>query len=607
MPRDDLRNVAIIAHVDHGKTTLLDGLLRQTRAIETRQAQVERMMDSDQLERERGITILAKNTGIPFGERFINIVDTPGHADLGGQVERILNMVDGALLLVDAIDGPMPQTRFVLARALALKLALIVVINKIDRPNARPAEVLGAIYDLFIDLGADDAQLEFPVLYASAKLGVASTEPRLAEGDLTPLLETIVARVPAPADSADGPLRFLVSAVDYDPYLGRILIGRVRQGAVARGQTVAHLARGGAVSLSKVSQLFGFRGLERHLREDARAGDIVAIAGIPEATVGETLADPEAPEALPGIVVSQPTVTMTFRVNDSPFAGQEGRYVTSRHLRARLAREVLADVALEVADTESPEEFRVSGRGLLHLSLLIENMRREGYEVAVSRPSVILREENGRQLEPVEELLLDLPEEHMGAVMENLGPRKAELANMTPLGNGRMRLAYTIPTRTLMGFRSEFLTLTRGEGIMTHAFLTYQPFKGHVRSRSRGALVSINEGEAVAYAIWQLQERGTFIIPPRTPVYEGMIVGLNSRDNDLVINVLRTKQLTNVRASGSDEAIRIIPHLDLSLEQSLEMIEDDELVEITPNAVRLRKRILNPAQRDLWAKKNRAG
>jgi GTP-binding protein len=606
MSRQDLRNVAIIAHVDHGKTTLLDGLLKQTGTIEARKASGERIMDRNDLERERGITILAKNTGIAYGGHFINIVDTPGHADLGGQVERILNMVDGALLLVDAFDGPMPQTRFVLSKALAMGLKLIVLINKIDRPGARPKEVLEAVYSLFIDLGADDAQLEFPVFYTSAKLGYAVTDPGETPKDLTPLLDAIVGQIPAPEGDEAGPLQFLVSAVDYDSYVGRVLIGRIRRGRVALGQPIAHIDAQGNLHTSKVSLLYGFRGLERVTLERASAGDIVAIAGIPEATVGETLADPAQPERLPGITVSQPTVTMTFRVNDSPFSGKEGKYVTSRHLRARLEREVLSDVALEVEDGDSPDEFRVSGRGLLHLSLLIETMRREGYELAVSRPSVIFREENGQRLEPFEELILDLPEEHMGAVIENLGGRKGELADMQPLGSGKMRLRYAIPTRTLMGFRSELLTQTRGEGVMTHAFLEYRPFKGALRSRRRGVLIAMSEGEAVPYAIWQLQERGLFIIPPRTPVYAGMIIGFHSRDNDLVVNVLRTKHLTNIRAAGADEAIRIVPHVELSLEQALETIEDDELVEATPKAIRLRKRLLDASEREAWAKRNRA-
>ena len=602
----ELRNVAIIAHVDHGKTTLLDGLLTQTGAIETRKALEERMMDSGAQERERGITILAKNTGITYKERFINIVDTPGHADLGGQVERILNMVDGALLLVDAFDGPMPQTRFVLSRALAMGLTLIVLINKIDRPGARPQEVLNAVYDLFIDLGADEAQLNFPVLYTSAKQGYALADPDDAPGDLTPLLNTIIDHVPPPEGDPEEPFQFLVSAVEYDPYIGRLLIGRVTRGALALGQQVAHIDHQGEVRPGKVSHLHGFQGLERATRQRARAGDIVAIGGIPEATVGETLADPTRPEALPGIEVSQPTVTMTFRVNDSPFAGKEGKYVTSRQLWARLNRELLGDVALEVDATDSPDEFKVSGRGLLHLSILIENMRREGYELGVTGPAVILREENGRRMEPIEELILDLPEEVMGPVMENLGARKADLANMTPLGAGRMRLQYAIPTRTLMGFRSEYLTLTRGEGIVTHAFSHYGPHKGAMKNRRRGVLISMNEGEAVAYAIWQLQERGAFIIPPHTKIYQGMIIGFNNRESDLVVNAQRKKQLTNVRASGSDEAVRIIPHLDLSLEQCLEVIEDDEIVEVTPQSVRLRKRILPASEREAWEKRNRA-
>jgi GTP-binding protein len=522
-------------------------------------------------------------------------------------VERILNMVDGALLLVDAFDGPMPQTRFVLSRALAMGLKLFVLINKIDRPGARPEKVLEQVYDLFIDLGADEAQLEFPVLFTSAKLGYAVAAPQDPPGDLTPLLDALLEHVPPPRGSAEGPLQFLVSAVDYDSYVGRLLIGRIVRGRMALGQPVAHLAREGGPQQGKIAQLYGFRGLRREPREDASAGDIVAVAGVPEATVGDTLADPARPERLPGITVSQPTVAMTFRVNDSPFAGTEGRFVTSRHLRARLERELLSDVALEVEEAGSPDEFRVSGRGLLHLSLLIETMRREGYELAVSRPSVIYHEEGGRRLEPVEELIVDLPEEVMGAVMENLGGRKGELLHMRPLGGGRMRLQYAIPTRTLLGFRSDCLTLSRGEAVLTHAFQSYQPFRGAVKNRGRGVLVSMGRGEAVAYAIWQLQERGTFIIPPHTPVYEGMIVGLNNRETDLVVNVQRKKHLTNVRASGHDDAVRIVPHLALSLEQSLELIEDDELVEVTPAAIRLRKRILQASIREAQNKRNRAG
>ncbi|MDH4246261.1 MAG: translational GTPase TypA [Deltaproteobacteria bacterium] len=605
--RMDLRNVAIIAHVDHGKTTLLDGLLKQTGSIDTRKPHEERMMDSNAQERERGITILAKNTGLSYRNHFINIVDTPGHADLGGQVERILNMVDGALLLVDAFDGPMPQTRFVLSRALALGLSVIVVVNKIDRPGARPEVVLNMIYDLFIDLGADDKQLEFPVVYTSAKQGYAQLEAQGTKGtNLDPLLDTVLKNVPPPSGDPDGTFQFLVSAVDYDSYLGRLLVGRIVRGRIKLGQQVTHLDHQGEAHPGKITKLFGFRGLHRQECQDATAGDIVALAGVPDATVGETLADPNNPEALPGITVSQPTVSMTFRVNDSPLAGTEGKFVTSRHLRDRLQREMLSDVALEVEDTETPEALKVSGRGLLHLSILIENMRREGYEMGVSGPTVIFHEEDGKKLEPYEELILDLPDTYQGAVMENLGARKAELEDLSPQGNGRNRLRYKIPTRTLMGFRGEFLTQTRGEGIMTHAFREYGPYKGTLKTRSRGVIISMGDGEAVPYAIWQLQERGTFIIPPQVKVYEGMIVGLNNRESDLVVNVLKKKQLTNVRSSGSDEAIRIIPHIDLSLEQSLELITSDELVEVTPENIRLRKRILKTGERDAWEKRNRA-
>lgn len=606
MSRNDLRNVAIIAHVDHGKTTLLDGLLRQTGSLESHKAMGERIMDSNDQEKERGITILAKNTAIQHGDTLFNIIDTPGHADLGGEVERILDMVDGALLLVDAFEGPMPQTRFVLSRALALNLNLIVLINKIDRPGARPQEVLNAVYDLFIDLGASDEQLEFPVLYTSAKQGFAVTSPEETPENLLPLLNSIVANVAPPQGDAEGGFQFLVSSVGYDDYLGRLLVGRIHRGRLRTGQEVVHIAADGDTARGRVATLFGFRGLHREKRETASAGDIVAIAGLADATVGETLAAVDRPEALPGITVAQPTVTMTFRVNDSPLAGTEGRYVTSRQVRDRLYRETLSDVALKVEDTDTPEEFRVSGRGLLHLGILIESMRREGYEFAVSRPQVIMREGPSGPEEPIEELILDLPEESMGAVMELLGGRKGELLEMAPLGSGRQRLSYAVPTRTLMGFRSDYLTLTRGEGIMSHAFKAFQPFRGNVRMRNRGAIISMSKGEASAYALWQLEDRGTFIIPPGVSVYEGMVVGLCNKDRDLSVNTLKKKQLTNVRSSGHDDAIRLTPHLQLSLEAALELIEEDELVEVTPESIRLRKRILNQSERDSWEKRNKA-
>ncbi len=526
---------------------------------------------------------------------------------MGGQVERVLNMVDGALLLVDAFDGPMPQTRFVLQKALDLGLKLIVLINKIDRPGARPQEVLNAVYDLFIELGADDKRLEFPVLYTSAKLGYAVRQPEETPKDLAPLLETIVAEVPPPKGDPEGPFQLLVSTIEYDRYLGRMLIGRVMRGSIAVGSQIAHIPMGKEPRLGKVSHLFLFRGLDREPVERAHTGQIVVLGGVAEATVGDTLADPKQPDPLPGIAVGQPTVSMMFRVNDSPFAGTEGKFVTSRHLRERLFRELLSDVALNVEETETPDEFRVSGRGLLHLGILIETMRREGYEFAVSRPVVILKEQDGQRLEPVEELILDVPEGPMGSVMEALGARKGDLKDMQPIGGGRNRLSYVIPTRTLMGFRSEFLTLTRGEGVMTHAFFDYQPYKGQLKNRTRGVLLSMDEGEAVAYAIWQLQERGTFLIPPHTAVYAGMIVGLNNREADIIVNVRRKKQLTNVRSANKDDMIMLVPHLQLSLEQSLEFIEDDELVEVTPQSIRLRKRILDENLRKQWEKKVKAG
>lgn len=607
MERGDIRNLAIIAHVDHGKTTLLDGLLTQTGSIETRKVSGERLMDSNALEKERGITILAKTTSVLYKGNRINIVDTPGHADFGGEVERILNMVDSALLLVDAFDGPMPQTRFVLSKALEMGLNLIVVINKIDRPDARPQEVLNGVYDLFIELGADEHQLEFPVLYASAKEGYAMDNPEDKSDNLSPMLDCILTHVQPPEVDINGGFQFLITAISYDPYVGRLLIGRVTRGQVKVGEQVVHLPHGEGSFNGKISKIFSFRGLDKESVEKVLAGDIVALAGFSDATVGETLADPSKPERLPGIQVSQPTVTMNFKVNDSPLAGTEGKFVTSRHLRDRLYKEALVDVALRVEDTDSPDELEVSGRGHLHLSILIENMRREGHEFAVSRPKVILREIDGQSQEPIEELILDLPEDSMGGVMENLGTRKSDMISMDQQGSGRMRLVYSIPTRMLMGLRSEVLSLTRGEGVMTHAFLEYQPYKGSSRKRTRGVLISMDLGEAVAFALWQLQERGSFIIPPHTKVYEGMIIGLNNRESDLIVNIQKKKQLTNVRASGRDDNIQLTPHMKVSLEESLEMIEDDELVEVTPEAIRLRKRILNETERKTWEKKHKAG
>ncbi len=588
-----LRNIAIIAHVDHGKTTLVDKLLQQSGTFAAHQHVTERVMDSNELEKERGITILAKNCAVNYEGTHINIVDTPGHADFGGEVERVLSMVDGVLLLVDAVEGPMPQTRFVTRKALALGLKPIVVVNKIDRPGARPDWVVNHTFDLFDKLGATEAQLDFPVVYASALLGYASLDPELPGENLRPLFETIVKYVPERAGDPEGPLQLQIITLDYSSFVGRIGIGRIHRGRIRPGQEVAVLrGPGSPAKKARVNQVLGFKGLERVQFESAEAGDIVLINGIEDIGIGVTIADPDRPEALPMLAVDEPTLTMNFQVNTSPFAGQVGKFVTSRQLRERLDRELMSNVALRVQETGDTDVFLVSGRGELHLTILLENMRREGYELAVSRPRVLIKEINGQKCEPFEMLTVDVDEAHQGPVMQALGERRGDLQDMQSDSRGRVRLDYRIPARGLIGFQSEFLTLTRGTGLMSHVFDDYAPMKPEIASRRNGVLVSAEMGEAVAYALWKLQERGRMFVVPGDRVYEGMIIGIHSRDNDLVVNPIKGKQLTNVRASGKDEAVALTPPVALTLESAIEFINDDELVEITPKIIRIRKRHL---------------
>ncbi len=593
-----LRNIAIIAHVDHGKTTLVDKLLQQSGTFAAHQQFGIRVMDSNDLEKERGITILAKNTAIRWHDYRINIIDTPGHADFGGEVERVLSMVDSVLLLVDATDGPMPQTRFVTRKAFAQGLKPIVVINKVDRPGARPSWVLDQTFDLFDKLGATEEQLDFPVIYASALNGYAGLEPDVCSGDMTPLFETIIKHVPAPDVDLDGPFQMQVSSLDYSSYVGAIAVGRIQRGRVKPNQAVVVVDKAGKTRSARVLQVLGFLGLERTEVAEAAAGDIVAITGIDAPHISDTFCDPVRVEALPALSVDEPTVTMSFEVNNSPFAGQDGKYVTSRQLRERLERELIANVALRVEETGSPDKFRVSGRGELHLGILLENMRREGYELGVSRPQVIIKEVNGEKQEPHELVTVDVESRHQGAVMEKLGARRGDLLNMEPDGKGRVRLEYMIPARGLIGFQTEFLTATAGSGLIYHVFDHYGPVKkGDAGRRVNGVLISNGVGTSVAYALWNLQERGRMFISPGEEMYEGMIIGIHTRDNDLVVNAMKGKQLTNVRASGSDEAIILTPPIQLTLERALEFIEDDELVEITPNHIRLRKRYLKESDR----------
>src|SRR5437016_3559082 len=593
-----IRNIAIIAHVDHGKTTLVDCLLKQSGTFAAHERLGERIMDSNDIERERGITILAKNCAIEYGGTRINIVDTPGHADFGGEVERVLSMVDGVLLLVDAVEGPMPQTRFVTRKALAQGLKAIVVVNKIDRPGSRPAWVVDQTFDLFDKLGASDAQLDFPVIYASALQGWASTDYTERRPDMSALFEAILTHVPPPAAQADLPLQLQISTLDYNSYVGRIGIGRIRRGVVRPGESVALRFGDADRGLARIGQVLTFTGLERNPVAQASAGDIVAVTGIESVNIGMTVCDPQHPQGLPPISVDEPTLAMNFQVNTSPLAGREGKFVTSRQLRERLYRELQSNVALRVEDTDEPDVLRVSGRGELHLTILIENMRREGYELAVSRPQVLTRKVNGEVREPYEATNVDSEEDHQGAVMEALGKRRAELTDMAiDGGNGRARLEYRVPARGLIGFQGEFMTLTRGTGLMSHIFDGFAPFKGEIPDRHNGVLVSNEDGEAVAYALFNLQERGRLFVAPGEKLYEGMIIGIHSRDNDLVVNPIKTKKLTNIRAAGKDDAILLTPPIELTLEYAVEFIADDELVEVTPLSIRIRKRFLKEHER----------
>jgi len=594
--RDDIRNIAIIAHVDHGKTTLVDALLRESHVFRSNEKLEERVMDSNDIEKERGITILSKNTALVYKDVKINIVDTPGHADFGGEVERVLKMVDSVLLVVDSYEGAMPQTKFVLKKALELGLKPIVVINKIDKPNGRPEEVIDEVFELFLELGAEDEQLDFPIIYASAREGYARYNVEDENMDMVPLFETILEKVDAPKGYVDGPFQMLVTTLDTNEYVGRIAIGKIHRGSVKKNQTVALVRKDGTKSNYKVSALFTYSGLNRQDVQEASLGDIIALSGIPDCNIGETIADSIEPEALPFIEIDEPTLSMNFMVNNSPFAGKEGDFVTSRHLRDRLLKELETNVSLRVVEL-TPECFEVSGRGELHLSILIENMRREGYEFQVSKANVITKIENGKKVEPIEYLTIDVPEEFMGAIMEKLGPRKAEMVNMTSAVNGYTRLEFTIPARGLIGFRSEFMTDTKGNGIMNHVFHGYEPHKGELPGRSRGSICSFEDGDAVAYGLFNAQERGTLFINPGIPVYQGMIVGESSRAEDIDINICKGKKLTNTRASGSDDAVKLVPPRNMSLEQCLEFINDDELVEVTPLNIRMRKKVLDSAER----------
>jgi GTP-binding protein len=592
-----LRNIAIIAHVDHGKTTLVDQLLRQSGTFAAHQAVTERVMDSNDLEKERGITILSKNCAIDFEGTHINIVDTPGHADFGGEVERVLSMVDGVLLLVDAVEGPMPQTRFVTRKALALGLKPIVVVNKIDRPGARPDWVISHTFDLFDKLGATEEQLDFPVVFASALNGFAMLDATKPGTDMRPLYEAIIKHTPQPDVDVDQPLQLQICSIDYNSYVGRIGIGRIKQGRMRAGQEVTVMYGDENKGKSKIAQIMMFTGLEREQATEAEAGDIVLVTGIEQVGIGVTICDPTAPVGMPPLVVDEPTLTMNFQVNTSPLAGKEGKYVTSRQIRERLQKELLANVALRVEETEDADVFLVSGRGELHLTILLETMRREGYELAVSRPRVLFKDINGEKCEPYELLTVDIENEHQGAVMEELGRRRGELLNMESDAKGRVRLEYRIPARGLIGFQGEFLTSTRGTGMASHIFDDYGPMAGVMAERRNGVLISQDNGSAVAYALWKLQDRGRMFVSHGDPLYEGIIIGIHSRDNDLVVNPIKGKQLTNVRSSGTDEAVRLVPPIQMTLESAVEFIADDELVEITPKSIRLRKRFLTEIER----------
>lgn len=596
MKREDLRNIAIIAHVDHGKTTLVDEMLKQGGVFRENQVVNDRVMDNNDLERERGITILAKNTSAHYNGVKINIVDTPGHADFGGEVERVLKMVDGVLLLVDAFEGPMPQTRFVLTKALSLGLKIIVVINKIDRPDARLSDVGDEVLELLLALDATNEQLDSPIVYCSGRDGTATLSPNEEGKDLRPLFETILSHIDPPFGDADKPFSMLVSSIDYNDYVGRIAIGKIETGTVSLNQDVHITNTHGEKYKGRVSALYQIEGLERVAAEKASAGDIVCLSGINNITIGDTISDNPDTPPLPFVKVSEPTVEMIFSVNDSPFAGKEGKYVTSRHLRDRLFKELLKDISLRVEETETTESFRVLGRGEMHLSILIENMRREGYELQCGAPQVLFKTIDGVKCEPVERLVIDVPEDCVGSVMEKIGSRKGELTHMTPQGD-RMRIEFLIPSRGLFGYRNEFLTDTKGNGIMSSVFAKYEPYKGEIERRKTGSLVAFETGESVTYGLYNAQERGTLFIGPNTKVYEGMIVGENPKAEDIAVNVCKKKHITNTRASGSDEALRLVPPVDMSLEQAIEYIGEDELIEVTPKSIRLRKKILNNAQR----------
>lgn len=608
-----IRNIAIIAHVDHGKTTMVDKLLRAAGTFRANQEVAERVMDSGDLERERGITILAKNCAVEYEGTHINIIDTPGHADFGGEVERVLSMVDGVLLLVDAVEGPMPQTRFVTRKALALGLKPIVVINKIDRPGSRPDWVLNQTFDLFDKLGATEEQLDFPVIYASALEGVAGYSDNIEDlkkvGNMRAIFDTVIEKVPVRDDDPDGPLQLQICSLDYSSYVGKIGIGRVHRGRIHAGSEVCIMnGPDDTPKKVKVNQLLMFQGLDRKLVDSAEAGDIVLVNGIEELSIGTTITDVNQPEGLPLLKVDEPTLSMNFQVNTSPLAGREGKFVTSRQIRERLERELKSNVAMRMKETDDETVFEVAGRGELHLTILIENMRREGYELAVSRPRVLMKEVDGVKLEPYEVLTVDVEEDHQGAVMEELGRRKGDLQDMQPDGKGRVRLEYRIPARGLIGFQSEFMTMCRGTGIMSHVFDDYGPIKdGDVGERRNGVLISQDDGDAVAYALWKLQDRGRMFVKPGDKLYEGMIIGIHSRDNDIVVNPIRGKQLTNIRASGTDEAIRLVPPVQLTLENAVEFINDDELVEVTPKTIRLRKRYLTEIDRRRHARAERDG
>lgn len=603
MIREDIRNVAIIAHVDHGKTTLVDALLKQSHIFRENEKVAERVMDSNDLERERGITILSKNTAVMHNGVKINIVDTPGHADFGGEVERVLNMVDGVLLLVDAFEGPMPQTKYVLRKALEQKLKPIVVINKIDRPDQRVHEVEDEVLELFMELEADDDQLDFPVVYASARDGIAKLSMDDEGKDMQPLFEVLLKEIPAPQGDIDGPLQFMVTTLDYDDYVGKIVVGRIVRGRMRTNQQVV-IMNGESTRKAKIGRVYTYNGLNRVETDETAMGDITAFVGIEDINIGETVADAEHPEALPAIKIDEPTLSMMFSVNNSPFAGREGDYVTSRHLRDRLFKEVETNVSMKVEETDSPDSFKVSGRGELHLAVLIETMRREGYELQVGKPRVIYKRINDQLCEPLEYLTIDVPQEFMGTVMENLGVRKAELINMTELA-GYLRMEFIIPARGLIGFRAQFLTSTKGNGIMNHVYHGYAPFKGDIPSRTRGALVAFEDGETTPYGLNSVQDRGTLFVGPNEAVYTGRIIGENSRETDMDVNPCKKKHVTNMRSSSSDEAVRLTPPRIFSLEQALEWINDDELVEVTPHSIRMRKTILDRAARAKAAKNAR--